>query len=428
MTHKPQPNCGKNTEQAALTAKARAQIAESDSAEAVQDAEVAGTFSAEAIEKANNAAKSVECAKQSIAPHEQKPLVQAEHAIAEAKESIEIAELARSQAESARNKAENARFLAEEARNNAEEARLGAEVTRTVAEEIRGSEEEARAKALNIKRKAEMAKLQAETALKNSEIAIAESQQARIAAEHARDKALLAAQDLKEYASSLEVINKDLEQFATVASHDLQAPLRRIRLFSELVEQETENKLTPGSRDALQRICNSAQSMQGLINDLLALARVSHHERLEAVDLLQVITDVLAKLEDQIVQKKAVVTVGSLATIMGDQSQLQQLFQNLIENALKFHAQDAIPAIHIASSCHGQMCEVTVADNGIGFDQEKAEHIFKTFARLHGVSQFPGSGVGLAICKRIAERHGGDIKATSVPGKGAVFTVTLPLQ
>lgn len=428
MTYKSKAVSAPSAEQEALEAKAQAQIAENDAAEAIIEAETAGTFSAVAIEKAETAAKNAEFSNRSAASHEQKPLLEAGHAINEAKEAIKIAEDARSNAEEARNKAEEARFSAEEARNKAEEARASAEDTRTVAEEIRGSEEEARIKALDVKRKAEEAKIKAEVALKNSEIAIAESHEARLEAERARDKAIAAAQGLQVYASSLEVINKDLEQFAAVASHDLQAPLRKIRIFSEQVEQETDNKLTPESRDALQRICKSAQSMQDLINDLLALARVSHHGLFVPVDLSEVVTRVLSELDDQIVQKNAVITVESMATVMGDRSQLQQLFQNLIENALKFHVKDSIPKIRISSRCYERACQIIVEDKGIGFEQEYAERIFKTFARLPGVSKFPGSGVGLSICKRIAERHGGDITATSVPGEGSVFTVTLPLQ
>ncbi|WP_373532551.1 ATP-binding protein [Vampirovibrio sp.] len=364
-----------------------------------------------------------------------KPLTLRGHVLEEAKTAIEAselarsqAELARSQAELARDKAEDARFSAESARNKVEEARLEAKVTNAQAEHTDNTQAEDIVRADDIKRKTEAAKAQAESALKNSLIAIAESDQARMAAEKARDKALSTALQLEDYATSLEIINQDLEAFASIASHDLQAPLRRIGIFSEMIEADSQNTLSDSSKDRLQRIRKSAQTMRELTQNLLALARVSNPGLFKPLDLSALLKDVLLKLDQQIAEKKAVLKIGAFTPVMGDESQLKQLFQNLIENALKYQAPQAIPVVEISSTQQKQTCQITVSDNGIGFDQQHAEHIFDAFYRIHGIEDYSGSGMGLAICKRIAKRHKGSITARSTPGEGSVFTITLPSQ
>ena len=434
MPQNPSENATQDAEQEAMAAKAQAEVAEKEASQAIVDSDVAESFATDAIHKAENAAISAETASAAGAPADKGSLSQAGAAITEAKEAIQIAESARGQAESARNKAEQARFAAEHVRNIAEEARVDAEETRTVAETIRGSEEDARIKA-------EEAKRQAEIALKNSELAKQESAQALLDAETALEKANLAMkglelkqvelqkkqQELKDHVSSLEVINRDLEQFASLASHDLQAPLRKIKTFSEQVEKEAQGKLSPESLDGLARIRKSTESMQYLISDFLALARASHIKPFEPLDLSALVAETLSRLEEPIQEKKAVIEIGALPPIIGDKTQLQQVIQNLVENALKFQSPGTAPLVKIASQAlSGDRIQISVADNGIGFDQKQAERIFEPFERLHGVKSYPGTGIGLAICKRVAERHGGYISAKSVVGQGSVFTIILP--
>lgn len=360
-------------------------------------------------------------------------LSEANLAITAAKEAIQLTEFARKEAETARNKAEEARLQAESIRNKAEEARLEAEGTRTDAEKIRGLEEKARLRAEEDRKEANIAKEKAETALIKSEKAIEISNLAREKAEWAQEKAeantraLLETQKkLQDYATKLQVINQDLEQFASIASHDLQAPLRKIKIFADQLQADAKDKLTAEDMDSLNRIQKSAHSMQALITDLLALARVAHQKPFEQVDLAQIIAHVLSNLSEQIKAQQAVIEIGEMVTVVGDAGQLQQLFQNLIENALKFQADGTTPVIKISSNgSNPEFYEMIVADNGIGFAQEKTGRIFESFIRLHKDSAYPGSGMGLAICKRIVERHHGTITVKSTPGEGSSFVVRL---
>ena len=166
--------------------------------------------------------------------------------------------------------------------------------------------------------------------------------------------------------------------------------------------------------------------MQSLITDLLALARVAHQKPFEPVDLSQIIEYVLSNLSEQIQAQHAVIDMGEPITVFGDVGQLQQLFQNLIENALKFQAPGTKPVVHInAHSLNSEFDEITVTDNGIGIPMEKKDSIFESFIRLDRNSRYPGTGMGLAICKRIVERHQGSIQVDSQPGEGTRFTVRL---
>jgi light-regulated signal transduction histidine kinase (bacteriophytochrome) len=167
--------------------------------------------------------------------------------------------------------------------------------------------------------------------------------------------------------------------------------------------------------------------MQRLIEDLLKFSRVATHGRpFEPVDLQEVVHGVLEDLEVEVELSGAVVRVGELPTIDGDQVQLRQLMQNLISNALKFRRPDVAPEVEIAATSANGSVQITVHDNGIGFEPQYAGRIFRVFERLHGRSRYPGTGIGLALCRKIAERHGGTIVADGEPGAGATFTVSLP--
>lgn len=227
----------------------------------------------------------------------------------------------------------------------------------------------------------------------------------------------------------LEQSNRDLEQFATVASHDLQAPLRKIKLFCEQIYASTKDKLEPETLELMQRVDRSVTTAQRLVTDLLALSKVTNaRQPFCPVDLSVVVQKVLSNLDDQIRAKQAQIEVGELASLVGDPMQFEQLLQNLIENGLKYQPDGQRPVIKIHANCSDeQFCELIVEDNGIGFDSAYAERIFQPFERLHGKSSlYEGTGVGLAICKRIVERHEGTIRAESTPGHGAKFVVRLP--
>ncbi|KFE65300.1 sensor histidine kinase [Hyalangium minutum] len=223
--------------------------------------------------------------------------------------------------------------------------------------------------------------------------------------------------------------NRELESFASVASHDLQEPLRKIQSFGERLKTVTAGTLAPEAQDYLERMHNAATRMRRLIEDLLAFARVtSKAQPFTRVDLSTIAREVLGDLEVAIEQAKATVTVGELPVIQGDPTQMRQLLQNLLSNALKFRREDAPPRITLEASVEKESGrhEILVQDNGIGFEEKHAEKIFALFQRLHGRGKYEGTGLGLAICRKIAERHGGTIAAHSSPGQGSTFTIRLP--
>ena len=244
----------------------------------------------------------------------------------------------------------------------------------------------------------------------------------------------LAERELQTKAKELARSNAELEQFAYVASHDLQEPLRKIQAFGDRLKNKCGESLAEDGRDYLARMQNAASRMQTLIHDLLALSRVATHPHpFEAVDLSAIVWDVLSDLESRIEQLGGRVEIGALPVVMADRSQMTHLLQNLIGNALKFHKPGYRPVVHVdAETIPGAglhtapQCRLTVEDNGIGFDEKYKERIFQVFQRLHGRNEYEGSGIGLAICRKIAERHGGSITAESSPGAGARFIVTLP--
>lgn len=233
---------------------------------------------------------------------------------------------------------------------------------------------------------------------------------------------------LEEMTNELQRSNKALEEFAYVASHDLQEPLRKVRAFGDRLETRYGHLLDDTGHDYLARMQSGSVRMQALIDALLTYSRVTTKAQpLTSVDLNVVTAEVLSDLEVTVERLQARVTVGALPTVAADAMQMRQLLQNLLGNALKFHRPDVAPEVIIAGRCDGEgWCEISVADNGIGFDMQYAERIFQVFQRLHGRSEYEGTGVGLAICRKIVERHGGSIRAESTRNGGARFIVRLP--
>ncbi|MBY0314872.1 MAG: PAS domain S-box protein [Bdellovibrionales bacterium] len=246
----------------------------------------------------------------------------------------------------------------------------------------------------------------------------------------------LADEQLKIYAKKLEVSNQELQEFASVAAHDLQEPLRKIQSFSDRVKSKTNGLLNQETTDYLDRIQSSARRMQILINDLLTYSRVTTKAKpFSTLSLNHILDQVCADLEIRIEQSGAKVNVSDLPSIDADPTQMQQLFQNLISNALKFQLPGQAPLVEISgriveSSILGEhaACEIEVKDNGIGFDQKYTDRIFTIFQRLHGRHEYEGTGIGLAICRKIVDRHGGTLTAISRLGEGARFLITLPIK
>ena len=244
------------------------------------------------------------------------------------------------------------------------------------------------------------------------------------------------------YSQELTRSNAELQQFASIASHDLQEPLRKIRAFGNRLQEKYADALSEQGRDYIERMQNAAQRMQILIDDLLVFSRITTKAQpLVPVNLGEVTKEVLSDLEVLIQQTGVCIEVGELPTIDADPLQIRQLLQNLIGNALKFHRENESPCVKIYSqivedresqlienSGGGNLCQITVEDNGIGFDQKYCDRIFQVFQRLHNRSEYEGTGMGLAICRKIAQRHKGSITAESTPGLGAKFIVTLPIN
>jgi len=234
---------------------------------------------------------------------------------------------------------------------------------------------------------------------------------------------------LKKSAAELERSNSELQDFASVASHDLQEPLRKIQSFADELKVSMGNKIEVDEKDTLDRIIAAGERMRTLINDLLSFSRVTSMAKPFAmVNLNLIVKEVLSDLEARIKLTKGLVEVSDLPTIDADPMQIYQLLQNLIGNGLKFHAPGVAPVIKISGENGGPDYRLSVTDNGIGFDEKYLDRIFTVFQRLHGRKEYEGTGIGLAICRKIAERHGGQITAQSAPGAGSTFTVTLPLK
>ena len=222
--------------------------------------------------------------------------------------------------------------------------------------------------------------------------------------------------------------NQNLEDFTRTASHDLQEPLRKIVSFSDRLRNSMGDKLDSKEKEYFIRLENSSIKMQKLIEDLLRYSRISSlAPKMEPVDLREVVNEVLLDLEVSIERSKGVVEIKHLPKIEADKTQMRQLFQNLISNALKFHNKDEPPKIEIDSQLNKiGYWEILIRDNGIGMKEEHIKRIFKPFERLHGSSEFPGTGMGLAICLKVVTRHLGRIVVKSSLGKGTLYIVELP--
>jgi light-regulated signal transduction histidine kinase (bacteriophytochrome) len=236
----------------------------------------------------------------------------------------------------------------------------------------------------------------------------------------------------------LERSNRELQDFASVASHDLQEPLRKIQAFGDRLTAKCGTQLSVEGRDYLQRMHGAAGRMRRLIEDLLTFSRVTTRALpFEEVDLSRIAADVLDDLETRIEQSGGRVEVDPLPILQADPLQMRQLIQNLLSNGLKFQTPDQPPRVHLSAAIVQEekpeqeptaMCRISVKDNGIGFDERYLDRIFTVFQRLHSRTEYAGTGVGLAICRKIAERHGGSITAHSAPGQGAEFIILLPLK
>lgn len=245
--------------------------------------------------------------------------------------------------------------------------------------------------------------------------------------------------ELQESNKALENSNHDLQQFASVASHDLKEPLRKIHLFSNILKDRYIDKLGNGA-DYLQRIISSSSRMTKLINDLLSFSRLSVSNLFEPVNLNDIIYDILADLELAVNEKEAKINVPEFPLIDAVPGQMRQVFQNIISNALKFSHSDRQPIINIsfdridqkdfnsAISDKGNFCRIKIEDNGIGFDEKYLDKIFTIFQRLHSKQDYEGTGIGLAICKKIIDKHNGLITANSTEGMGSTFIIVLPIK
>jgi PAS domain S-box-containing protein len=226
----------------------------------------------------------------------------------------------------------------------------------------------------------------------------------------------------------LERSNKELQQFAYVASHDLQEPLRMVASYTQLLEKRYRDRLDSDANEFIQFAVDGAIRMQRLINDLLAYSRVGTRSKpFEPIDSHGVLGQAIANLSAVIEENQAVVTNDDLPPIMADQSQMVQLFQNLIGNAIKFRS-DQSPRIHVSAEQKGNEWVFSVEDNGIGIDPQFKERIFVVFKRLHQKEEYPGTGMGLAICKKIVERHGGRMWVESELQKGSTFYFSIPVM
>ncbi len=220
--------------------------------------------------------------------------------------------------------------------------------------------------------------------------------------------------------------NADLEQFAYVASHDLQEPLRMVSAYTQLLAERYRGKLDEQADKYISYAVDGAARMQSLIQDLLAFSRVGRQETaVRITDCNEIVGQAMRDLQAAILESGAVVTYGTLPRLMASSSQLKQVFQNLIGNGLKFRRSDP-PVIHISAEKRRAEWIFSVADNGIGISAEHAESVFIIFNRLHTRTEYPGNGIGLAICKKIIERHGGTIQVVPNEGGGTIFRFTLP--
>lgn len=252
-----------------------------------------------------------------------------------------------------------------------------------------------------------------------------------------------AASTIQAYLHKLELSNRELEDFAYIASHDLQEPLRAIQAFSDRLETKHTHSLDEQGVDYLKRIQKAAGRMRLLISDLLTYARVTTQGNpFQLVSLTALAQECIADLSTRIDETGGTIEAGKLPELQADPIQMRQLLQNLFDNGLKFHRKDVPPHVSIKTHTkvtpeftmpvlirpNAEFCYLSVEDNGIGFEAKFNERIFSPFERLHNQKQYAGTGIGLAICRRIVERHGGSITVRSVPDRGTTFYIVLPLE
>jgi light-regulated signal transduction histidine kinase (bacteriophytochrome) len=237
--------------------------------------------------------------------------------------------------------------------------------------------------------------------------------------------------ELESALANLEESNQALQDFASIASHDLQEPLRKVTAFGNMLRRKHSDSLGEDGNDYLNRMLDATERMQTLLTALLEYSRLSTRAKpFVEVELSTIVQDVISDLEVRITRTGGKVLVGGLPAVKADPTQMRQLFQNLIGNALKFHKEGEKPVVTISGSTDGNdNLRIAVEDNGIGFDEKYLERIFAPFQRLHGKSSgYEGTGMGLAICKKIVARHGGSVTAISRPGLGAAFIIELPMK
>ncbi|MFC4440309.1 ATP-binding protein [Halostagnicola sp. GCM10023398] len=233
-------------------------------------------------------------------------------------------------------------------------------------------------------------------------------------------------QKLQQIQDELEESNKRLEHFAYAASHDLQEPLRMISSYLQLIENRYANELDEDGEEFLEYAIDGSKRMKEMIDGLLEYSRVNTQGKpLEPVDLNDIVTDARKNLEIQIRESNADIECDELPRVNGDASQLRQLFQNLFSNAIEYSG-DQPPRVDVFAERTGEKWKLSVRDDGIGIDPKDQDHIFDVFERLHSHEEHAGTGIGLALCKRITERHDGEIWVDSEPGEGATFSFTLP--
>ncbi len=235
--------------------------------------------------------------------------------------------------------------------------------------------------------------------------------------------------ELDDKNAELERSNDELDQFAMIAGHDLQEPLRKVVAFGGRLKTDYEDALDERGRDYVDRMCDASARMLELTSDLMRYARVTSQAKpFEPTDLNAVAADVVSDLDHRIGREGGKVEIDTLPTIDADRVQMHQLLLNLIGNGLKFHRPGQKPVVSVSARRDGaDTIDISVSDNGIGFKEKFTDRIFQPFRRLHGKGAYEGTGMGLAICKKIAVRHGGDIRVTSVVGEGSTFVITLPV-